>query len=65
MFLFPFLFILCTLIRAPAAYAEWTPLVTSDMFTGVQTDILTAATGILSVVLIVLGIGILIRVLSR
>jgi len=43
----------------------WTPLITSEMFTGIQTDVLTTATGIISVVLIVLGIGILIRVLAR
>lgn len=53
------------LIRAPAAHAEWTPMITADMFTGIQADVLTCATGILSVVLIVLGIGVLIRVLSR
>lgn len=52
------------LIRSPA-HAEWSPLIASDMFTGIQTDVLTAATGILSVIIIVLGIGILMRVLSR
>ena len=44
------------------AYAEWTPLITSTAFSGIQTDTLTAAAGIVSLVLIVLGIGILIKV---
>jgi uncharacterized membrane protein len=43
----------------------WTPLITSDLFTGIQTDVLTTAAGIVSVILIVLGIGILIRVLAK
>lgn len=43
--------------------AAWTPLITSDSFTGIQTDVLTTATGVMSVILIVLGIGILYNVL--
>lgn len=43
----------------------WTPLINSSDFAGIQTDVLTTAVGIISVVLIVLGIGILIRVLAR
>lgn len=43
----------------------WTPLVTSDMFTGITSDVGTAATGIVSVLIIILGVGILVRILSR
>lgn len=44
---------------------EWSPLITHDMFNGIQTDLGTVATGILTVVLVVMGIGILVRTLSR
>lgn len=43
----------------------WTPLITSEMFTGITSDVGTAATGIVSVLIIILGIGILVRVLGR
>ena len=48
-----------------AAFASWTPLLTSGMFTGITTDLGTAAAGILAACVIVLGIGILMRALSR
>lgn len=47
------------------AFSEWTPLISASDFTGIRTDILTAVAGLMSVILIVLGVGILIRVLSR
>lgn len=40
----------------------WTPLITADAFTGIRTDLLTSTAGLLSLILIVAGIGILIRV---
>lgn len=55
---------LTVLIRSPA-YAEWTPLISTSLFDGLQADALTAAAGIVSVLLIILGIGLLVRVLSR
>lgn len=45
--------------------AAWTPLIASTDLDPIRTDITTAATGIISVVLIVLGLGILIRVFVR
>ena len=39
----------------------WTPLITSDMFSGIQADLLTAVGGILALVLIVVGLGVLIK----
>lgn len=47
-----------------AAHATWTALITADDFTGIKTDMGTAATGMLSVILIVLGLGILVRVIG-
>ena len=43
----------------------WTPLITSDAFTGIQADLGTAAVGIMAALIIILGIGILIRALCR
>lgn len=46
-------------------FASWTPLISSSSFTGIQTDVQTAASGILAIALVILGVGLLIRVLSR
>lgn len=43
----------------------WTPLISSGDFTGINTDVGLVAAGIIGVLLIVLGIGILVRALSR
>jgi len=53
---------LVPLIRSPA-YAAWTPLVTADSFSGIQADVLTCAGGIVSVLLVLLGIGLLVKTL--
>lgn len=44
---------------------EWTPLVSSTMFDGIRTDMLTASGGLMTLSLIVLGVGILLRVFMR
>lgn len=44
---------------------DWTPLIAATDFNGIRADVLTTATGIISIVLIVVGLGILVRVLSR
>lgn len=46
-------------------YLAWTPLISASDFTGIQTDLGTTATGIVSILLIIVGIGILVRVLGR
>jgi hypothetical protein len=51
--------------RVFADGATWTPLLSSSSFTGITTDAGTAASGIVGVMLIVCGIGVLIRVLSH
>jgi len=50
---------------SPAVTFAWVPLITSDAFTGINTDVLTTATGIISIMVIVVGIGILVAVLTR
>jgi hypothetical protein len=49
----------------PFDFSVYTPLITSDDFDPVRADVTTAAVGIISLVLIVIGLGILVRVLSR
>jgi hypothetical protein len=56
-----FFAVVSALLLPSVVCAEWTPLVTSSNFTGLQTDLGTVATGVLVLVVIVLGIGILIR----
>jgi len=51
--------------RVFADGTTWTPLLSSSSFTGITTDAGTAASGIVGVMLIVCGIGVLIRVLSH
>lgn len=46
-------------------FYAWTSLVSSADFTGITTDVGLVAAGIIGVMLIVLGIGILVRALSR
>jgi hypothetical protein len=54
------------ILGAPgAALADWTPLITSDSFTGIQTDVQTAAVGIMAVVLVILGVAVLMRVFAH
>lgn len=42
----------------------WTPLIQASDFLGIQADVTTVAVGIISIMLIVVGIGILIKVLT-
>ena len=46
------------------AYAAWTPLIQAADFAGIQADVFTTAAGIISIILIVLGIGIIIKVFT-
>ena len=45
------------------AWAVWTPLITAADFTGIRTDLLTAVAGIIGLFFIILGVGILYKVL--
>ena len=47
------------------ADGSWTPMITAGSFTGMTADCGTAASGIVGVCLIVLGLGVLMRVLTR
>lgn len=43
----------------------WTPLITSTMFDGIKADLLTGTAGLMTLGLVILGGGILLRVLMR
>lgn len=43
----------------------WVPLINTSDIAGIMTDVGTSATGIISIILIVLGLGILVRTLGR
>ncbi len=45
------------------AQTTWTPLITAEHFTGIKADTLLAVGGILTIFLIIAGLGILMRVL--
>ena len=48
-----------------SVYAAWTPLIVADDFIGIRTDVGVVAAGVISIMLVVIGVGIIIRVLSR
>ena len=51
------------MISLPAV-VTWTPLITSASFDGVRADLLTTVAGIVSLLFILLGLGILYRVIK-
>jgi hypothetical protein len=51
--------------RSGVPVFAWVPLITSDAFTGINTDVLTTATGIISIMVVVVGIGILVKVFTH
>lgn len=58
----------CSLLLAAlpvVCFAAWTPIVTAADFVGITTDVQTSATGIITVLLIVLGVGLLARTFTR
>lgn len=50
------------LVPSGAFALTWQPLIIADDFNGVRGDVFAAAGGVLSVLLIVLGIGVLYRI---
>lgn len=48
-----------------SAFAEYTPLIASTDFDGIRTDVLTTAGGVVSIMLVVVGLAILIRTLGK
>ena len=52
------------LVRTACA-ETWTPLVASTDFDGIKADVITLSGGILAVLLVILGIGLIVKVLAR
>lgn len=57
--------VITTLTIASISFAAWTPLITAADFSPIQTDVGTAAAGVVSVLLVVIGLGFLIRTFTR
>jgi hypothetical protein len=53
------------LLAPVLACAEYTPLIGASTFTGIQTDATAAAAGIVSVCLIIAGLGLIVRMFTR
>jgi hypothetical protein len=59
-------FAIVALFQVPSqAFAAWTPMITSSMFDGIMADVQTTAGGIVSVLLIIVGLSLLVRAFSR
>lgn len=43
----------------------WTPLLSASNFTGIETDLMTAATGLLGLTLIICAVGVIFRIFGR
>jgi hypothetical protein len=57
--------VLTGLLSPAPAFAlgeTWTPLITAENFTGIRTDLLTGVNGVILLVLIIVGVGMLIKV---
>lgn len=45
--------------------AEYTPLITEAVFTPIRADVVLTAGGMLGIFLVILGIGLIIRIIGR
>ena len=45
-------------------YADWTPLITSNDFSGIKVDLQTAVVGVLTLMLVILGVTMVIRMIT-
>jgi len=46
-------------------FFAWAPLINTTDFDGIKADVFTASGGILAVLLVIVGIGLLVKVLGR
>lgn len=52
-------------LTTPAVAVDYTPLIDATWFDGIKADVLTASTGILTVCLVILGAGLIIKVIMN
>jgi hypothetical protein len=50
---------------ACVAHAEWTPLIAATDFDGIRDDMVTMVAGVVAIMLIVVGLGFLVKSLVR
>ena len=65
MFLFNFFAAIVAVLLPVNAFAEYTPLITSTTFDGVRIDVTTTAVGILSVLVIIVGLSLIVRAFTH
>jgi hypothetical protein len=58
-------FVVQVFLMSGLCFAEWTPLLTSASFTGIEADVSTAVGGIISIALIILGAALLMRAFGK
>jgi hypothetical protein len=59
------LFVSSLLASVPAAFADWVPLIDASAFDGIRTDVMTLSAGVISVVLILIGLAYLVKAMVR
>ncbi len=58
-------FLLALFAWVQSSWADWTPLVTASTFSGMQGDVSTAVTSVITIVVIILGAGLIIAAMRR
>lgn len=59
------LVVILALVAFVSVSYAWIPLVSSGDFTGISTDVTTAATGIITICVIVLGVWLIVKAMSH
>lgn len=59
------LLVLAVVLSSGVSHAEWTPLLAAADFDGIRDDMLTMVAGVISILLIVVGLGFLIKSLVK
>lgn len=53
---------LASLLLPAPAFANWTALISAENFSGIRTDLLTGANGLILLILIIVGVSMLFKV---
>lgn len=56
---------ICSFFSFVSLARAWTPLIVADDFLGIQTDVMTTAAGVISIVLIIIAVSYLVRALTN
>ena len=58
-------FVFASAFKGSLAMAAYTPLIVSTDFDGIRFDVLTVAGGVISILLVIVGLALLMKTLSR